>query len=73
MNIQMNEFHNIGIRDITYPSSNAFHEEWTWASLHIVGETHEPFPWCRIGFLLIPKCVCSHHTHANEQDIRVDN
>jgi hypothetical protein len=29
MNFQMNEFHGIGICDITSLSSDKFHEEWT--------------------------------------------
>jgi hypothetical protein len=49
-----------------------FHEEQTWACLDIIDETREPSSWCLINFLLIFKCVHSHHTHANEQDIRFD-
>jgi hypothetical protein len=41
--------------------------------LDIVNETHAPSPWHSIGFWLVPKCVHSNHTHANEQDIKVDN
>jgi hypothetical protein len=44
MNIQSNEPHGIGIRDITSPSSNEFHEEQTWACLDIVNKTHAPSP-----------------------------
>jgi hypothetical protein len=44
MNIQMNEFHNVGIRDITSLSNDEFHMERTWAYLDIVDETREPFP-----------------------------
>ncbi len=44
MNIQMNELHGIGIRDITSPSNNKFHEEQTWVCLDIINETHA-FPW----------------------------
>ncbi len=74
MNIQMNEFHGIDIHDITSSFTNEFHEEWTWACfMDIIDETHEFSPWHLIGFLLIPKCPCSHHTHANEQDIEVDD
>jgi hypothetical protein len=73
MNIQMNEFHGIGIRDITSPSSDTFHKEQIWACLDIFGETHEFFPWCYIGFLLVPNCVRSHHTHANEQNIGIND
>jgi len=73
MNIQMNELHGIGIHDITSLSSNEFHEEQTWVCLDIVNETYAPFSWHLIGFWLVPKCVHSHHTHVNEQDIGVDN
>jgi len=62
----MNEFHGVGIHDITSPSNDEFHEEQTWACLDFVDEIHGPFSWCLIGFLLVPKCTCSHHTHANE-------
>jgi hypothetical protein len=48
-----------------------FHKEQTWACLDIVGETHELFPWCWIGFLLVPKCVCSHRTHVNEKNLEL--
>jgi hypothetical protein len=42
--------------------------------LDIIDETSEPSPWRLIGFLLVPKCVCkTHHTHANEQDIGIDD
>jgi hypothetical protein len=40
MNIQMNELHGIGIRDITSLSSDKFHKEQTWVCLDIVDETH---------------------------------
>jgi len=50
MNIQMNELHGIGIRDITSFFSDVFHEEWTWVYLDIVNEIHTPFPWHLIGF-----------------------
>jgi hypothetical protein len=73
MNIQMNEFHGIDIHDITSLFSDEFHEEWTWAFLDIIDEIHEFFPWRMIGFLLVPKCLCSHHTHTNEQHIGVDD
>ncbi len=72
MNIHMNEFHSIDIRGIT-SLYNKFHEEWTWACLDIVDEIREPFPSCLIQFLLVPKCIFSYHTHANEQNIGVDN
>jgi hypothetical protein len=26
-----------------------------------------------IGFLLVPKCILSYHTHANEQNMWVDD
>jgi hypothetical protein len=45
----MNEFHGIGIHDITSLSNNEFHEEQTWACLDIINETHAPFPWHLIG------------------------
>jgi hypothetical protein len=73
MNIQMNEFHGIDIHDITSPSNDMFHEEQTWGCLDIVGEPHELSPWCWIGFLLVPKCVHSCHTHANDKNIGIDN
>jgi hypothetical protein len=69
----MIKFHSIGIRDITSFFSDKFHKEWAWACLVIVDEIHAPFPWHLIGFGLVPKCTCSHHTHANEQDIGVDD
>jgi hypothetical protein len=73
MNIQMNELHGIGIRDITSFFNDEFHEEWTRVCLDIVDKIHEPFSWHLIGFLLVLKCVLSHHTHANEQDIGVNH
>ncbi len=73
MNFQMNEFHGIGIRDITAPFSDDFHKEQTWACLDNINEIHAPSPWKLIGFLLVLKCACSHCTHANEQDIGVDD
>jgi hypothetical protein len=63
----MNEFHGIGIIS---PSSYKFHEERTWVCLDIVDETHEPSSWHLISFLLTSKCIHSHHTHANELDIK---
>ncbi len=65
--------HSVGIHDIISPSSDEFHEKWTWVCLNIVDEICEPPAWHLIGFLLIPKCICSHHTHANEQNIGVDD
>jgi hypothetical protein len=44
MNIQMNELHGVGIRDITSLFSDKFHKEWTWVCLDIIDETHAPFP-----------------------------
>jgi hypothetical protein len=44
-----------------------------WVCLNIVDETRETPPWHLIFFLLVPKCICSHHTHANEQNIGVDD
>jgi hypothetical protein len=73
MNIQMIEFHGIGICDITSPYSNKFHKECIWDCLDMVDEIHAPSPWHLIGFGLVPKCVRSHHTHANEQNIGIDN
>ncbi len=73
MNTHMNELHSIGIYGIISPSSDKFHKEWTWACLDIINEIHEPSSWHLISFLLTSKCVHSHHTHANEQDIRFDN
>jgi hypothetical protein len=35
MNIQMNEFHSIDIHNITSPSIDEFHEEWTWTRFMI--------------------------------------
>jgi hypothetical protein len=46
----MNEFHGIGIHDITSPSSDEFHEEQTWVCLDFVDEIHGPSSWCLIGF-----------------------
>jgi hypothetical protein len=43
MNIQMNEPYGIGIRDITSPSNNEFHEEQIHACLDIIDEIYEPF------------------------------
>jgi hypothetical protein len=65
----MNEPHGISICDITSFFSDKFHEEQTWVYLDIVDETREPSLWHWIGFLLVPKCVRSYHTHANEPDI----
>jgi hypothetical protein len=31
-----------------------------WACLDIINETHAPFPWHSIGFLLVSKCAHSH-------------
>jgi hypothetical protein len=69
----MNELHSVGIREITSPFSDKFHEEQMWVCLNIIDETCEPPPWHLIGFLLVPKCIHSHHTHANEQNIGVDD
>jgi hypothetical protein len=69
----MNELHDIDIHNITSLSNNEFHEERTWVCLDIVNETPVFFPWHSIGFWLVPKCIHSHHTHAKEQDIRIDN
>jgi hypothetical protein len=44
MNIQMNELHGNGIHDITSPSNEKFHKEWTWPCLDIVDETHAVSP-----------------------------
>jgi hypothetical protein len=66
MNIQMNKLHGIHICDITSLFNDKFHEEWTWVCLDIVNETHAPSPWELIGYWLVPKCVHSHHTRANE-------
>ncbi len=73
INIHMNELHGIGIYGIITPSSDKFHEEWIWACLDIINETNEHSSWCLISLLLISKCVHSHHTHANEQDIKFDD
>ncbi len=73
MNIHMNEFHGVSIRDITSFSNDKFDEERTWACLDIVDEIREPSPSCLIGFLLVPKYILSYHTHANEQNIGVDD
>jgi hypothetical protein len=62
MNIHMNELHAIGIYDITSFFNDKFQEEQTWACLDIVNEICEPSPWCLISFLLVQKCVHSHHT-----------
>jgi hypothetical protein len=69
----MNEFHGIGIYGIISPSSDKFHEERTWACLDIVDEIHEPSSWHLISFLLTSKCIHSHHTHANELDIKFND
>jgi hypothetical protein len=71
MNIHMNEPH--GILDITSLFNNKFHEERTWVCLDIIDEIGEPSLWHWIGFLLIPKCAHSYHSHANEKDIRTDD
>jgi hypothetical protein len=68
----MNELHSVGIYGIITLSSDKFHEKRTWACLDIIDETRESSSRCLISFLLISKCVHSHHTHANEQDIRFD-
>jgi hypothetical protein len=73
MNIQMNELHDINIHDITSLFNNEFHMERTSVCLDIVNEIHVLFLWHSIGSRLVPKCVHSHHTHANEQNIRVDD
>jgi hypothetical protein len=49
MNIQMNELHGIGIRDITFFSNNEFHEKQTWVCLDIIDKTHAPSPWHSLG------------------------
>ncbi len=64
---------NVRIHHITFPFSDEFHKEWTWVCLDIVDETHGPSPWHLIGFLLVFKCGHSHRTHANEQDIEIDD
>ncbi len=69
----MNELHGVGIHNITSFSNDESHEEQTWACLDIIDETHAPSPWHLIGFWLVLKCIHSHHTHANEQDIGVDD
>jgi hypothetical protein len=69
----MDELHGVGIYGITSPSSDKFHGEQTWAYLDTIDETCEPSSWHLMSFLLISKCIHSHHTHANEQDIRFDN
>jgi len=69
----MDELHGVGIYGIITPFNDKFHEEWTWAYLDIIDETSEPSSWHLISFLLISKCIHSHHTYANEQDIRVAN
>jgi hypothetical protein len=63
---------NVCICHITSLSNNEFHKEQT-TYLDIVDETHALSPWHLIGFLLVPKCTHSHHTHANELDIGVDD
>jgi len=73
MNIQMNEPHSVGIHDITSLFNDEFHEERTWACLDIIDKICEPSSWHLIYFSLAPKCVRSHHTHSNEQDIGVDD
>ncbi len=62
MNIHMNEFRGVSISDITSPFNNKFHKEQTWACLDIINETHEPSQWHLTSFLLVPKCICPHHT-----------
>jgi hypothetical protein len=42
MNIQMNELHGIGIRDIKSLFNNKFHKQSTWVCLNIVDETFAP-------------------------------
>jgi hypothetical protein len=44
MNNHKNELHSVGIRDITSPFSNEFHEERMWVCLNIVDETRETPP-----------------------------
>jgi hypothetical protein len=39
MNIQMNEPHGIGIRDVNSPFNDEFHKEGIWACLDIVDKT----------------------------------
>jgi hypothetical protein len=73
MNIEMIELHGIGIRDITSLSNNKVHKECIWVCLDIVDEIHAHSPWHMICSGLVPKCIRSHHTHANEQNIGVDN
>jgi len=70
----MDEFHilkNVCICHITSLSNNKFYKKQTWACLDIINEIHAPSPWHSIGSKLVPKCVHSHHTHVNEQDIGV--
>jgi hypothetical protein len=50
MNIQINEFHGIGIHDIISPYSKEFHKEQIWACLDIVDEINAPSPWHLIGY-----------------------
>jgi hypothetical protein len=69
----MNELHGVDIYNIITPSSDKFHEEQTLACLDIIDETTKPSSWRLISFLLISKCVHSHRTYANEQDIRFDD
>ncbi len=73
MNIHMNEFRGVGIPDITSFSNDMLYEEWTWACLDIVDEICKPSPSCLIGFLLVPKCILSYHTHANEQNTGIND
>jgi hypothetical protein len=39
--------------------------------LDIINEFFSFFPWHLINVFLAPKCVCSHHIHANERGIIV--
>jgi len=55
------------------PFSDEFHKEWTWVCLDIINEINAASRWHLIVYLLILKCVRSHHTHTNEKDIGVDD
>jgi len=39
----MNKLHNIDIYNITSPSKDEFHKEWTWACSDIINEIHAFF------------------------------
>ncbi len=43
--MHMNEFHCVGIYDITSPFNDKFHKEQTWAYLDNVNETRELCTW----------------------------